>query len=298
FWGTGIRSFRATLEVALMTAAEIIGKVVEAGGKVASDGADLVLTAGRPLPADLLDRLKAHKADILAALAMTDQAAAPRGARTSLSTAALAELPPEDAACPSWRVSIVGPKALNIELEMRSAWTVSDWGRFARCHYDPGATVVARACPKPEAGTEEGAAEGLRLNLLGVSPEFAARLSPEDLNDIATGDIPIETVQAFEQAAIAREAEDLKEFFEERAGILEHDAGLPMPEAALEAARITTTLARNRGYLWASLRAVLAEYPALLAVLPDRPGPVDALTFGVANAWAPCGAPGGVRRGA
>jgi hypothetical protein len=37
-----------------------------------------------------------------------------------------------------------------------------------------------------------------------------------------------------------RETEDLKEFFEERAGILEYDAGLPRPEAELEAARRST----------------------------------------------------------
>jgi hypothetical protein len=37
--------------------------------------------------------------------------------------------------------------------------------------------------------------------------------------------------------------------FEERAAILEHDAGLSRPEAERQAARITTTLARNRGYL-------------------------------------------------
>lgn len=57
------------------------------------------------------------------------------------------------------------------------------------------------------------------------------------------------TVQALEQAAIAREAEDLREHFKERAGILEYDAGLPRPEAEIESARITATLARNRGYL-------------------------------------------------
>jgi hypothetical protein len=78
-------------------------------------------------------------------------------------------------------------------------------------------------------------------------------------------------------------AEDLKGFFEERAGILEHDAGLPRPEAELEAARITETLARNRGYLWASLRSALVGYPALLSQVPDRPGPVDALPLGTAT---------------
>jgi hypothetical protein len=45
-------------------------------------------------------------------------------------------------------------------------------------------------------------------DLPGVSPEFAARLSAEDLGDIAAGDIPVGTVQAIEGAAIAREAED------------------------------------------------------------------------------------------
>jgi len=43
-------------------------------------------------------------------------------------------------------------------------------------------------------------------NLPGVSPEFAARLSAEDLADIEAGDISVELVRAFEQAAIAREA--------------------------------------------------------------------------------------------
>jgi hypothetical protein len=83
----------------------------------------------------------------------------------------------------------VGPKALNIEIEMRAAWTVSDWGRFARRHYGPDATVVARVRPDPEPVTEE-AAEDLCVNLSGISPQFAARLSAEDLNDIAAGEIP------------------------------------------------------------------------------------------------------------
>ena len=186
-----------------------------------------------------------------------------------------AELPLEDAAYPWWRVSIVGPKALNIDLEMRSAWSVSDWGRFARRHYGPDATVVVRARPEPEPVTEEGAS--------GASPEFASRLFAEDLNNIAAGDIPLGTVQALEQAAIAKEAEDLKEFFEERAGILEFDAGLPRPEAELEAARVTATLGRNRGYLRASLRAALADYPALLSQVPQDAGTVDALPLGTAK---------------
>jgi len=98
---------------------------------------------------------------------------------------------------------------------------------------------------------------------------------------VKTGDTSVETVQSFEEAAIAREAADLKEFFEERAAILEHDAGLPRGEAQLEAARMTAALARNRGYLWASLRAALAGYPDLLALVPDSSATVDAL--GVAH---------------
>jgi len=57
----------------------------------------------------------------------------------------------------------------------------------------------------------------------------------------------------------------------ERAAILEHDAGLPRPEAQIEAARITAILARNRKYLWASLRSALRGYPELLSQVA-RPG--------------------------
>jgi hypothetical protein len=81
----------------------------------------------------------------------------------------------------------------------------------------------------------------------------------------------------------ALHADDLREHFEERAAILEYDAGLPRPEAELEAARITATYAQNRQYTWASLRAALAAYPELLAKLPETDGPVDALPLGVAK---------------
>lgn len=137
-----------------MIAADIIGQVLAAGGQIAVDGSDLVLSAPRPLPGDLLDRLKAYKPALLAAL---------------------------------------------------------------------------------------------------TTP------------------------------TVTEEARDLRESFEERAVILEHDAGLSGPEAEWEAARITATLARNRGYLWASLRFALFDYPELFAALPDKPGPVDALPLGVAK---------------
>jgi hypothetical protein len=78
---------------------------------------------------------------------------------------------------------------------------------------------------------------------------------------------------------VQQEAEDLKEYFEERAGIL-GCAGLLKAEAELEAARSTTTLARNQGYTWASLRAALVDHPELLAKVPAD-GLVDVLVFGV-----------------
>ncbi|MGI8427642.1 MAG: hypothetical protein ACR2M4_13865, partial [Actinomycetota bacterium] len=90
-------------------------------------------------------------------------------------------------------------------------------------------------------------------------------------------------------------AEDLREAFEERAAILQYDAGLPRPEAEIEAARITATYARNRGYSWASLRAALAGYPVLFAQVPDGAGPVDSLPWGTATVHVREGAkPGSV----
>jgi hypothetical protein len=35
--------------------------------------------------------------------------------------------------------------------------------------------------------------------------------------------------------------------------------------------------------MWASLRAALSGYPALLSQVPDRPGPVDALPLGLST---------------
>jgi len=109
----------------------------------------------------------------------------------------------------------VGPKALNIDLEMRAAWSVSDWGRFARRHYGPHATVVASVRPESE-------------------------------------------------PAMPAESKELKGF-EGKTGILEHGAGLPRPDAEIEAARITATLARNRSSSLASLRAALGGIPPLAA---------------------------------
>lgn len=79
------------------------------------------------------------------------------------------------------------------------------------------------------------------------------------------------------------QAADLREHFEERAAILEYDAGLPRAKAEREAAKMTATLARNRGYTWAALRLAFRDYPPILAEIPDRLGVVDCLPLGVAK---------------
>jgi hypothetical protein len=84
-------------------------------------------------------------------------------------------------------------------------------------------------------------------------------------------------------AKITEQAEDLAEHFNERAAILEHDANLSRETAEIEAAKMTATLARNKGYQWAALRLAFASYPSILAKLPDRPGVVDTLPLGVAK---------------
>lgn len=145
---------------------------------------------------------------------------------------------------------------------------------------DPGGRIVTlaaliRGAPGRDATKQGAAATPRECDQSGVPPELAARRSAEDLEDIKAGDITLGTVQAFEQAAIARETEGLKEFFEEHAGIL-YDAGLPRAEADAEAAKIAATFARNRSYSWASLRAALADYPVLLTQVPYRPRAVNA----------------------
>lgn len=161
-----------------------------------------------------------------------------------------------------------------VSLELSQAGTIKAIGHQV---------AVNRWLPVLREHKAELLAELARPTLPRVSCEFAARLSPEDLADIAASDISPETAQAFEQAAVAREARDLRGVFEERAAILELDAGLPRGDAEIEAARITSTYALNRGYLWASLRSAFARYPAVLSQVPDTPGPIDSLPFGTAR---------------
>ena len=62
-----------------MTVSDLITEVLQAGGQIWAAGDHLELEAPRPLPSDLLERIKAHKAEILNAL-QTGSAAALAGA--------------------------------------------------------------------------------------------------------------------------------------------------------------------------------------------------------------------------
>lgn len=86
-----------------------------------------------------------------------------------------------------------------------------------------------------------------------------------------------------ESNRLALETEDLAEHFAERAAILEYDACLSRAEAEAEAAKMTATLARNRGYTWAALRLAFRGFPAILAQIPDRAGQADSLPLGVSR---------------
>jgi hypothetical protein len=108
---------------------------------------------------------------------------------------------------------------------------VSQWVPFLREHKP--ALLAALARPDPPT----------------LSPDLASRLSPEDLADIAAGDIPLGTIQQYEQAAIAREAEDLREFLEERVGTPSCPA--PTPSLRLPSSRQPspeTALTRGHPY--------------------------------------------------
>ncbi len=82
---------------------------------------------------------------------------------------------------------------------------------------------------------------------------------------------------------LAEAVEDLAEHFAERAAILEYDAHLPREQAEAEAAAMTATLARNRGYPWGALRLALASRPDLAAEVPDSMAVVDKLLWGPAR---------------
>lgn len=81
----------------------------------------------------------------------------------------------------------------------------------------------------------------------------------------------LETIRQYRDALILHLwTERLRDHFEERAAILEHEAGLSRAEAEREARRATFLLARNGRAPWAALRQALAD-PAL----PDSTDPVN-----------------------
>jgi hypothetical protein len=53
-----------------MTPAELIRDIRNLGGQMVIDGNELALTAPQPLPADLLRKLRAHKAELIRYLTM------------------------------------------------------------------------------------------------------------------------------------------------------------------------------------------------------------------------------------
>jgi hypothetical protein len=84
-----------------------------------------------------------------------------------------------------------------------------------------------------------------------------------------------------ETAAVVREREALKEYFEERVATLA-EAGVAAPE--IEAAKLTAVFARNARFLWVSLRSAFEGQTDLLVQLPEERGVVDALPLGPASA--------------
>ena len=108
-----------------MIAAEIIAQVLDAGGQVTADGADLVLTAPRPLSPDLLDQIKAHKLAILEVLAAADDNAL------------------------WWRVAITEAGGRTIEVDT-PGYTLTDWQAYAARYHGHGCAVTPIApLPKP-----------------------------------------------------------------------------------------------------------------------------------------------------
>jgi TubC N-terminal docking domain len=240
--------------------AAILDQIRGAGITLSADGGSLIATPKTALTDELRSLIRANKADLLAELA----APAP-GARS--------------------RWNDLDPAAPYSDSSVARFQAAARRKALAGHHldgYGPGALKDTKMAQQVRAMERTGAP--------GISPEFAARLSAEDRADLAAGDLAVATVAAFAEAAVAREAEDLREHFMERAGTIEHDAGLPRPEAELEAARLTATFARNRRYLWSSLRQALAEYPELADQVPDRPGKVDALPLGLPT--TPCSGAG------
>lgn len=111
-------------------------------------------------------------------------------------------------------------------------------------------------------------AAGAKITVDGDYLELAA---PSPLPDELLGRVAVHKPEIMK---ILRrqdtEAEDLREYFEERAGILEYDGGLPRAGAEREAAKITAAYARNQGYLWSGTKVTCGplcdrHYPGTLS---------------------------------
>ena len=160
-----------------MIASDFIAQVRDAGGQITADGADLVLSALRPLPPDLLDQLKAHKPAILAALAHSDP------------------LPP------LWgRIAITEPSGRTIEVDAPSGWILPDWQAYAERYHGPGCAVMA-VLPLPQPRAPVDLDEALTIScdgVAGITPAlFRALMSPEDIKDIAAGAVHSKTLRAY-----------------------------------------------------------------------------------------------------
>ena len=181
-----------------MIAAEIIRQVFDAGGQIVADGAELVLTAPRPLSADLLESLKFHKRDILAALTKADPIPSPPHSAIDLNLAASYDDPalaPFDTAYQRKAAAEPGYEpAAQARYCSECANRAADkrclaWDRIGAPEGWKPVDKAPRRCrgftPARDGGELGPLAALAHRDLPGVSPELTARLSAENLKDIA-----------------------------------------------------------------------------------------------------------------
>ena len=139
-----------------------------------ADGVSLALSPAGTIKAtgdrEAVDRwlpvLRAHKPDILAALAKPDAL--------------------------WWRVAITKPGARNVEIDTPSGYTLADWQAYADRYHGPGCAVTAIAgLPKPRAPVNlDEALRAYCVGVVGITPaQFRALMSPENIDHIAAGAI-------------------------------------------------------------------------------------------------------------
>ncbi|MGH8577107.1 MAG: hypothetical protein ACREXJ_09380 [Gammaproteobacteria bacterium] len=135
-----------------------------AGIRLRVEGTDLLCDAPQgALTPELVADLKAHKAEILAALT------------------------------PWWRVSITEPGGRTFEVDTPSGWTLPEWQAYAFRYHGPGCAVTAIAgLPSPRAPAPiDEALAGACDGMTGITAaEMRSLLSPEDIADIDGGEIP------------------------------------------------------------------------------------------------------------